>query len=148
MKIYFYKADGPYGCFSNFSPHPIEVDGVCWPTVEHFYQAHKLLGTTDAHLMATIRKADTPEGAAAIGREPCRVVRPDWPTAKLVVMERAVWAKFSRHRDIREILLATGDAELVENSPRDCFWGCGKDGTGRNELGKLLERVRRQLRGA
>ena len=146
MKIYFYKANGPYGCFSNFSPHPIAIDGVVWPTAEHFYQAHKLVGTTDAPLMAKIRSAATPEAAAAIGREPCRIIRPDWERAKLEVMERAVLTKFSTHRDIREILLATGDAELVENSPRDCFWGCGQDGTGRNELGKLLVRVRERLR--
>lgn len=146
MKIYFYKADGPYGCFSNFSPHPIEIDGTPWPTVEHFYQAHKLLGTDDAPLMETIRRTATPEEAAAIGRAPGRRIRPDWETAKLAVMERAVLVKFATHGDIRAILLATGSAELVENSPRDCFWGCGSDGTGRNELGKLLTRVRGQLR--
>ncbi|MFM2063889.1 MAG: hypothetical protein RLZZ507_3560, partial [Cyanobacteriota bacterium] len=38
MTIYFYKVWQPYGCFSNFSPHPIEIEGVDWPTVEHYYQ--------------------------------------------------------------------------------------------------------------
>ena len=145
MTIYFYKADGPYGCFSNFSPHPIQIDGVAWLTVEHFYQAHKLLGTPDAPLMERIRGVATPEEAAAIGRESCRQIRPDWDSAKLEVMWRGVWAKFSTHGEIREILLATGEAELVENSPRDYFWGCGKDGNGRNELGKMLMRVRQEL---
>ncbi|MEO0948705.1 MAG: NADAR family protein [Cyanobacteria bacterium J06641_5] len=146
MTIYFYKANEPYGYFSNFSPHPIQIDGVVWPTVEHFYQAHKLLGTADAPLMERIRGVTTPEEAAAIGRESCRIVRPDWETAKLEVMWQGLWAKFSTHAEIRERLLATGATELVENSPRDYFWGCGKDGSGSNELGKMLMQVRQKLR--
>jgi len=146
MAIYFYKADAPYGCFSNFSPHPIVIDGCRWPTVEHFYQAHKLLGTPDEPLMAAIRQADTPEAAAALGRDRARTIRADWAIAKRAVMYAGVRTKFRAHAEIRAVLLATGEDELVENSPRDFFWGCGGDGTGRNELGKLLMRVRRELR--
>ncbi len=43
MTIYFYKVWEPYGCFSNFSPHPIEIHGVYWATVEHYYQSQKNL---------------------------------------------------------------------------------------------------------
>lgn len=45
--IYFYKAHDPYGCFSNFSLHPIHCEALDWPTVEHFYQAHKFLLPTN-----------------------------------------------------------------------------------------------------
>ncbi|KAG6331540.1 hypothetical protein ID866_7550 [Astraeus odoratus] len=44
------------------------------------------------------------------------------------------------------MLLGTGDAELIEDSPRDYFWGIGADKTGRNELGKALQRLRQELR--
>lgn len=41
--IFFYKAWDPYGAFSNFSPHPIQMpdgngDYATWPSVEHYYQ--------------------------------------------------------------------------------------------------------------
>lgn len=146
MTIYFYKVDEPYGCFSNFSPHGIHLKGLDWPTVEHYYQAHKFLGTENEFLMAKIRAAKTPEEAAQLGRDRTRKLRPDWEAAKLAIMKEAVWAKFSTHPDIQQVLLDTGDRPLVEDSPKDYFWGCGADRTGHNHLGKLLMSVREKLR--
>jgi hypothetical protein len=45
MTIYFYRATGKYGCFSNFSRHSFELDGVHWLASEHYFQAHKFIGT-------------------------------------------------------------------------------------------------------
>jgi len=146
MAIYFYKADQPYGCFSNFSPHPVTIDGKQWPTVEHYYQAHKLLGTPDQGLMEVIRQVPTPEEAAAMGRDCARTIHVDWKSAKQKVMWRGVLTKFLSHQDIQTILLNTGNEWLVEDSPRDYYWGCGKDGTGQNHLGRMLMRVRSQIR--
>jgi hypothetical protein len=61
-------------------------------------------------------------------------------------MRKAVLRKFETHADIREILLATGDGEIVENAPGDYYWGCGKDGSGKNMLGLILMEVREILR--
>jgi N-glycosidase YbiA len=140
--IYFYKADRPYGYFSNFSLHPIEVDGYRWPTVEHYYQAQKFTGTEFSWLATQIAAAPTPEAAAVLGR--CLDYRPslDWPDRKLLVMERAVLAKFNGYPELRKLLLATGLAQIVEDSPRDYFWGCGEDRSGLNHLGKILMQIR------
>ncbi|MAZ56127.1 MAG: swarming motility protein YbiA, partial [Flavobacteriales bacterium] len=46
----------------------------------------------------------------------------------------------------KKYLLSTGDRELVEHTTRDSFWGDGGDGTGANQLGKGLMRIRTQLR--
>ena len=62
-------------------------------------------------------------------------------------MEAAVLRKFETHPDLRALLLATGDEELVENAPDDYYWGRGADGTGANTLGKILMHVRSLLRG-
>ena len=123
MTIYFYKAQDDYGCFSNFSPHPIEIGGQTWPTVEHYYQAHKFLGTPDEPLMVRIRQAPSPEEAARLGRDRRRQPRPDWNQTKPQLMYEAVKLKFRTHLDIQQILLDTGDEELIENSPVDYFWG-------------------------
>ena len=70
MPIYFYAALDDYACFSNFSPHGIALDGVYWPTVEHYFQAQKFAGAAHAD---AIRRAATPKQAKTLGR------RRDWP---------------------------------------------------------------------
>jgi ribA/ribD-fused uncharacterized protein len=62
-------------------------------------------------------------------------------------MREAVEAKFRQHAELGELLLATGDAKLVEHTENDDYWGDGGDGAGRNELGRILMAVRDALRG-
>ena len=146
MTIYFYKVNEPYGCFSNFSPHEIHLQGTNWSTVEHYYQAQKFVGTIDAALVQMIYTAQTPEEAAALGRDRTRLVRPDWEQVKTEVMREAILKKFLTHRDIQAILISTENELIVENSPCDYFWGCGEDKTGDNHLGKILISVRQEIR--
>ncbi len=146
MVIYFYKASGPYGCFSNFSPHWVDLQGDRWPTSEHFYQAQKFVGSPDETLISHIRRAATPEKAAALGRDPHHRVREDWDQAKQAVMYQVVRDKFQRHRDIQAVLLGTGEEWLIEDSPTDYYWGCGATGDGQNHLGRILMAVRGELK--
>lgn len=143
--IYFYKVDAPYGCFSNFSLHSIDLDGEKWATVEHYYQAHKFQHTGFEYLMPQIQAASTPELAAKIGRSLEYQPRPDWNLHKCQIMYRAIWQKFSSHLDIQRVLLDTIDREIVEDSPVDYFWGCGLDRSGQNQLGRILMQVRSDL---
>ncbi|MCU1730767.1 MULTISPECIES: NADAR family protein [unclassified Pseudomonas] len=142
MQILFYETDKPYGCFSNFSRHPITLDGILWPTTEHYFQACKFTEQVD---IDAVREAKTPFLAAQIGRERHRSFRSDWDQARDPVMLEALRAKFTQHADLRETLLGTGDAELVEHTKNDRYWADGGDGSGKNMLGKLLEQVRAEL---
>lgn len=144
MTIFFYKADQPYGCFSNFSPHPVQLIGRSWSTAEHYYQAQKFFGS-DHDLFERIQAAPSPEFAAKLGRAHPEAYRPDWHQVKLGVMLDVVREKFRCHRDIQEILIATADHILIEDSPVDYFWGCGADRSGMNHLGQILMRVRNEL---
>ena len=146
MTIYFYKVYEAYGCFSNFSPHPINLRGTNWQTVEHYYQAQKFVGTADAALIPVIHTAQTPADAAALGRDRTCLVRSDWEQVKTSVMREAVLKKFLTHVDIQSILISTGDELIVENSQTDYYWGCGGDHTGQNQLGKILMLVRQEIR--
>ncbi|MBD0344029.1 MAG: NADAR family protein [Coleofasciculus sp. Co-bin14] len=146
MTIYFYKVCEPYGCFSNFSPHPIVFEGLHWQTVEHYYQAQKFVGTEDEGLIQVIRGVATPENAAALGRDRTRKLRPDWEHVKQQVMWQGVLTKFLTHPNIQAILLDTGDELIVEDSPTDYYWGCGQDKTGQNQLGQILMKVRQEIR--
>ena len=62
------------------------------------------------------------------------------------VMKKALLAKFRTHEDLKTLLLSTGKEKLVENAPRDYYWGCGANGNGKNRLGKILMEVREILR--
>lgn len=72
-------------------------------------------------------------------------LRPDWESIKDQVMYEVCKAKFSQNTDLRDKLVATGDAELVEgNTWGDKIWGIC-NGQGENRLGKILMKVRTEL---
>jgi ribA/ribD-fused uncharacterized protein len=142
-KIEFYTTKGPYGCFSNFSRHPVQLDGKTWKTSEHYYQAQKFKGT--CHETA-ILYADNPKEAANIGRDKSLPLREDWEQVKDDVMRKVVLAKFQQHKSLRKVLLSTGDATLIERTDRDSYWGDGPDRQGKNMLGKILMEVRTKLK--
>ena len=141
--IDFYSVRGEYGCFSNFYRATIRVGGKNWATTEHYFQAQKFAGT---EYEGRVRQAKTPGEAASLGRRRDFPLRRDWEKVKEDIMFKALRAKFAQHADLAEILVGTDDAELVEHTERDSYWGDGGDGSGRNRLGVLLMQVRDELR--
>jgi N-glycosidase YbiA len=145
MPILFYGTkEIPYGCFSNFSAHPFTLDNQQWRTTEHYFQAMKFHPHWD-HINA-IRNMPSPMQAAKAGRSRARPLREDWETVKDDIMRRAVLAKFEQHPEIAKVLLETGDEDLIENTTKDHYWGCGSSGTGKNMLGIILMETRTILR--
>lgn len=127
---------GPYEFLSNFHPVNVALDGDIYPSVEHAYQAAK---TNDIHKRARIRSAGTAAMAKAVGRG--LPLRKGWHEERVGVMRELLLDKFV-YPDLRERLLATGDAELIEgNWWGDEFWGVCR-GKGQNQLGKLLMEIR------
>lgn len=142
--INFYSTRDEYGCFSNFSAHPIVLKKKTWPTSEHYFQAQKFAGEPDEE---ELRLAKSPMIVARMGRDRKRPFRRDWEAVKERVMLDALRAKFTQHEDLKAILLGTGDAKLVEHTANDDYWGDGGDGSGKNRLGYLLMQVRAELAG-
>jgi ribA/ribD-fused uncharacterized protein len=140
--IYFYSQRVKYGEFSNFYPAPITIRDKVWPTSEHYYQAMKFEAYPE--VMEKIRLMDAPGQAAKMGRSRKLPLRTDWEKIKEAVMMDALRAKFTQHPDLKELLLSTGDAILVEHTKRDFYWGDGLGG-GKNRLGHLLMVLRREL---
>ena len=143
--INFYSTTGEYGCFSNFSKHPVFLNGKRWPTSEHYFQAQKFAGTEHEE---EVRLAKTPREAANMGRDRKRPLRRDWEGVKEQVMLEAVRAKFTQHDGLKQTLLGTGDAAIVEHTENDSYWADGGDGSGKNRLGHILMQVREELRAA
>lgn len=143
-KIEFYTTKGNYGCFSNFSRHPVKLKDQIWPTSEHYFQAQKFAGTK---FESAVRKCDSPKEAAEMGRDRALPLRPDWLQVRDDIMREVVYAKFLQNEDCKKVLLSTGDAELVEHTVNDNYWADGGDGSGKNMLGKILMETRARLRG-
>jgi ribA/ribD-fused uncharacterized protein len=143
MPIWFYSKSPEYGWLSNFSEDGFRLAGVRWPSVEHFYQAQKYAGTEAAE---RIRRAETPLKARKAGQDRSLHPRADWDAVKEEVMRQAIRAKFEQNRRLRDLLLATGDEELVHESSSDLFWGRSREGVGENRLGAILMEVRQELR--
>ncbi|GJE86572.1 NADAR family protein [Phanerochaete sordida] len=143
--VLFYEKDKPYYEFTNFAPYPVEFQGKIYPTSEHLFQASKFLDA-DPQLSETIRTAPSARAAFDEASRSRRLQRADWFKVNISVMDKILEAKFSQHSKLRDMLLGTGDREIIEASPIDAFWGYGEDRQGRNELGKALVRLREQLR--
>lgn len=140
--ICFYSRSGAYSEFSNFAPFGFEADGVFWPTMEHYFQAQKF---PDAAYRERIRRAHSPRDARNLGRSRAQPIRADWGSIRDKVMLQGLRLKFA-NPELRSLLLSTGKRELIEHSHSDRYWGAGRDGSGKNRLGKLLMQVREEIR--
>jgi len=141
-RIQFYGPHEPYGFLSNWFASSIFLKGKIWPSVEHYYQAQKMNGTEYEELCRRLR---SPREAYEMSRRPDIPIRSDWDQVKDDVMYEAVFAKFIQNPDLGEQLMATVDSDLIEASPIDNYWGIGRDGNGKNMLGKILMSVREKL---
>jgi ribA/ribD-fused uncharacterized protein len=144
MTICFFSQSQTHREFSNLAPFWIDLDDARWPSVEHYYQAQKF---ADGEVRQTIRAAEKPIIAKSLADKHKAAIRPDWDVVKDEVMYRAVKRKFELHPQLRELLLATGDEDIAETAPNDYYWGVGREGTGQNRLGKIIARIRAELRG-
>lgn len=133
---------GKYRWLSNFGEGEVVYKGILFPHLENAYQAAKC--DVDEHMLAFIDM--TAGEAKKYGRRV--TIRADWNDVKLDIMEDLVRDKFTRNEDLKILLLATGDKYLEEtNWWGDKFWGV-HNGLGDNHLGKILMKIRNELKGA
>lgn len=148
QEIRFYRAsEKPYGAFSNLYRREIEFEGERFVTSEHAYQAGK---PRKPEVKAWLMAAPSPSllAMAAHGLYYWDV-SPGWSQKKFDRMRGVLRAKFTQHQDLRDLLLSTGAARLIETATVDNevnrLWG-EVNGQGRNMLGELLMELRAQLR--
>lgn len=134
---------GPYRFLSNFYVCDVHVFGVTWKSSEHAYQAAK---TKEPDEVVAILKAETPGKAKTLGKSV--TFRTDWMKLRDQLMFEIVRAKFAQNAEIRSLLFATGNKNLVEaNDWGDTYWGCEEvTRYGKNHLGRILVFVRDELR--
>ncbi|MCZ7600138.1 MAG: NADAR family protein [Gammaproteobacteria bacterium] len=113
LEISFYRAnEKPYGVFSNLYRRAFIFDGQEYPTAEHAYQAGK---ARKEAVRDWILSAPSPSlvAMAAHGLYTWDIT-PNWSRIKFDRMRNVLRAKFTQHEDLKELLISTGDARLVE----------------------------------
>ncbi len=126
-----------YFFLSNFYPVEIKLDGIVYPNAETAFQAQKTMDVEERRKFSMLKN---PVQAKRLGRKV--KLRDDWEEVKLDIMTEIVSQKFLQHPHLIEMLLQTGDEELIEgNKWGDRFWGVCK-GKGENHLGKILMKIR------
>ncbi len=131
-------------CLDNYSANKIEYDGWVYGTVEEAYQASAFKGVAE-DVVELIRHAKSPYEAKQISLANKNRKRPDWETEKVVVMEELLREKVRQHPYVKEMLLRTKDYTIVEDSPKDSYWGWGLNRDGENNMGKLWMKIREEI---
>ena len=130
--ILFYE--GKWYMFSNFASFAVDWQGQRWMTSEHAYQAAKF---KSERIRSFISKAPSAYSAKMYAKRFSRHIRPDWESDKLRVMLEIVRRKLEQHEFIQQKLRESGEMQIVEDSPKDSFWGRGPDWKGENHLGRI-----------
>lgn len=147
---------GPY-VFSQWHFSDFEIDGVTYPTAEHWMMCQKAIVMGDSESHRAILASHGPDDAKALGRQVRNWDQAKWDAHKFDAVVRGNVAKFSQDDELLNYILGTGDTVLVEASPHDRIWGIGlrredkesgdpNKWKGQNLLGFALMEARDQIR--
>ena len=154
--VYFHKPEEPYGFLSNWYPSVFTVDGIQYSSVEQYIMYQKCMIFNDQDSAQAVMDTDDVALQQAIGRNAKGYNDMVWAGARQALAMRGLYAKFTQNEDLKEKLLSTGAAWLVECARSDIFWACGislqdekrKDTSnwrGKNLLGFALMEVRKTI---
>lgn len=160
--IFFYghtpSKDGSVNksCFSQWFKATFSIDGVTFPTAEHWMMYSKAKLFKDQESMKRILETDDPHTAKSIGRKVKNYDEYIWNLRRRMIVTKGNLAKFEQNLTLKQYLLSTEKKVLVESSPFDIIWGIGlsiedsknshpDNWRGQNLLGFSLMDVREQL---
>jgi ribA/ribD-fused uncharacterized protein len=137
---------------------PTLIDGIKYPTVEHYMVAQKARQFGDEVAFQKVMKAKTAKSAKGVEKSIKDVKEEEWEPRQEEVMRVALRAKFTQHPELRAKLLDTGERPFAYANPRDKYWSIGTSEDtdkaknpakwpGKNRLGVLLGELRTTLRG-
>ncbi|WP_461534873.1 NADAR domain-containing protein [Spongorhabdus nitratireducens] len=154
--VQFYNKDEKYYELTNFYDcGSLTIDGIAWPSTEHYFQACKFApGSPEWNHIRTRKNSSEvfhfihpyKDKSQSI---PLNVTREQWDGgAKDRVMLKALRAKAQQNPQFRKTLLSTANKPLFETSPYDGYWGVkyNRGDHGKNVLGAMLMQVRDEIR--
>lgn len=152
--VFFHKPEEPYGFLSNWFYSPFNIDNTHYISAEQYIMHQKCLLFGDENSAKAILATEYPERHQSIGRQAKGYVNSVWAGFRQIIAVRGLLAKFRQNDDLRDKLLETNEAYLVECAHTDTIWACGKrldepdrfdasKWNGQNILGFSLMEVRR-----
>ncbi|BFZ62349.1 hypothetical protein YB2330_003442 [Saitoella coloradoensis] len=162
--VYFWKPEHPvWGLLSNWSPTSFTdpTTNITYQTLEHWMMYQKCLLFGDEETAKEILEVPgtEPGRVQALGKKARGFDSGKWNSSKYDLVLRGCRIKFGILPKCRDMLLSTGDRELIEASPEDRVWGVGFDEEtlstkdieseewGENLMGRILTEVREELKG-
>lgn len=130
--------------FDSYAPFQIEWRGRLWPTAEHAFQAAHFFDT-NPELAEKVRLAMSPREADVVANENKQYDDPQWRQKRVAIMTEIVRAKYEQHTLIQDTLLKSGTMPIIETNDNDAFWGWGPDKKGKNVLGEIWMRLRKEV---
>jgi ribA/ribD-fused uncharacterized protein len=144
--IGFWAQREKYGCFSNFHPCEFIWRGVKFNCSEQAFMYAKATFFGDDEIAEKIMCESDPRKIKKLGRQIKNFDDNTWGQVRYEYMLAINKEKYFQNQDLKNRLLSTNNAVIVEDSPYDYIWGIGKNGTGQNLLGKVLMETRDWLR--
>ena len=133
---------GEYLFLSNFYLSEVEYNGLFFQNAEAAFQSSKI---KSKNIRKKFSKMN-PIQAKLVG-EKIEATTENWEELKFDIMEKICYNKFTSNKVLKNKLLETKDKELINNNTRgDTIWGIS-NGVGENHLGKILMKIREELKG-
>lgn len=125
--VVFCKTAEAFGGLSNMAPgFPLRVNGIDIRTSEALYQACRFPHLPDVQRLIIDQKSPM---TAKMKSKPYRSrSREDWDVVRVRIMRWCLRVKLVWNwTNLRDLLVATGERSIVEESRKDDFWGrrCG-----------------------
>lgn len=157
--VFFWHEYEENGYLSNWYPSPFVIDDFRYQHIEQYLMAGKAKLFHDAEVYTAILRANTPNECKKLGRKVKNFDDAAWDKARYGILKTGLLAKFEQNEELKNALLATGNAVLAEASPYDAIFGIKLTAEnamktpqdkwpGQNLLGKALMEVRDKLSGS
>ena len=154
--VYFHRPEEPCGWLSNWYLSPFDLDGQHFTSMEQYIMYRKCMVFGDRASAEAILATDDVATQKEIGRNAVGYIDTVWAGMRQIAAYEGLLAKFGQNPDLKEKLLNTGDAFLVECAGSDRIWACGirlnddrrcdmANWKGKNILGFALMEVRNKL---
>ena len=112
-------------CFSQWFVAPFQIDGITYPTAEHYMMAGKARLFDDQAVLKEILVTSDPDMVKRLGRKVKNYDESAWVEHRFQIVVDGNYAKFSQNQKLKQYLLSTADKVIVEASPLDKIWGTG-----------------------
>lgn len=155
--VFFYHEYEENGYLSNWYKSDFIINGNKYCCNEQYMMEQKALLFGDTEIAEKIMRETDPMTIKTLGKAATGFNEKVWNGNKQIIMFRGLMAKFTQNVELREKLISTGNAVLVEASPKDRVWGIALSAgdpdaldmnkwKGENLLGFALMAVRAELK--